>query len=83
MAALLAHFLGGGRLNADRRSHTLAAVIYVVIAGFFVAAACGYMAGLIGSSNSPVSGSAILVVIGASLMLLAIAGCAGVAALSD
>ena len=31
---------------------------YVVIAGFFVAAACGYMAGLIGSSNSPVSGLA-------------------------
>ena len=62
---------------------TLAAVIYVVIAGFFVAAACGYMAGLIGSSNSPVSGLAILVVIGASLMLLVIAKFAGVSAPSE
>ena len=52
---------------------TLAALIYIVIAGFFVAAACGYMAGLIGSSNSPVSGLAILSVLGASLIVLAIA----------
>src|SRR5436190_23757685 len=32
-------------------------VLYVVVAGFLVAAVCGYMAGLIGSSNSPVSRS--------------------------
>jgi len=50
----------------------------VVIAGFFVAAACGYMAGLIGSSNSPVSGLAILAVIGASLLLVAIARVTGI-----
>jgi putative OPT family oligopeptide transporter len=37
---------------------------------FFVAAVCGYMGGLIGSSNSPVSGIGILVVIGASLLLV-------------
>jgi putative OPT family oligopeptide transporter len=41
----------------------------VVIVGFFVAAVCGYMAGLIGSSNSPVSGLAILAVLGVSLIL--------------
>jgi putative OPT family oligopeptide transporter len=41
------------------------------------------MAGLIGSSNSPVSGLAILVVIGASLMLLVIAKFAGVSAPSE
>ena len=52
---------------------TAGRVVYVVIAGFFVAAACGYMAGLIGSSNSPVSGLAILAVLGASLLLAAIA----------
>jgi putative OPT family oligopeptide transporter len=51
---------------------TLVAVIYVVVAGFFVAAACGYMAGLIGSSNSPVSGLAILSVIGAALIVLGV-----------
>jgi putative OPT family oligopeptide transporter len=83
LAILLANFLAGGRLMPIAGWLTLAAVIYVVIAGFFVAAACGYMAGLIGSSNSPVSGLAILVVIGASLMLLVIARFAGVTAPSE
>jgi putative OPT family oligopeptide transporter len=55
-------------------------VIYIVIAGFFVAAACGYMAGLIGSSNSPVSGLAILAVLGASLIVLALAKSTGLSA---
>lgn len=36
---------------------------------FFVAVVCGYMAGLIGSSNSPLSGVGILVVIGAAVPL--------------
>lgn len=44
-------------------------VVYVVLMSFFVAAVCGYMAGLIGSSNSPLSGVGILVVIGVSLLL--------------
>ncbi|MGA2760446.1 MAG: oligopeptide transporter, OPT family [Candidatus Cybelea sp.] len=83
LAVLLANFLGGGRLTPIAGWLILAAVIYVVIAGFFVAAACGYMAGLIGSSNSPVSGLAILVVIGASLMLLLIAKLAGISAPSE
>ncbi|MBV9718868.1 MAG: oligopeptide transporter, OPT family [Candidatus Eremiobacteraeota bacterium] len=65
-------FLAGGALGALVVPMTLAAVVYVVIAGFFVAAACGYMAGLIGSSNSPVSGLAILSVIGAALIVLAV-----------
>jgi putative OPT family oligopeptide transporter len=42
----------------------------VVIMGFLVSAVCGYMAGLIGSSNSPLSGVGILVVIIAALLLL-------------
>jgi putative OPT family oligopeptide transporter len=49
-------------------------VAYIVIAGFVVAAVCGFMAGLIGSSNSPVSGLAILAVLGAGLLLLLVAG---------
>jgi len=39
-----------------------------------IAAVCGYMAGLIGASNSPVSGVGILAVLGASLLLVAIFG---------
>jgi putative OPT family oligopeptide transporter len=41
-----------------------------VVFGFLVAAACGYMAGLVGSSSSPISGIAILATIGASLLVL-------------
>jgi len=44
-------------------------VAYIVLMSFFVAAACGYMAGLIGASNSPLSGVGILVVIGAAVLL--------------
>jgi putative OPT family oligopeptide transporter len=52
----------------------VAGVVYIAIVGLAVSAVCGYMAGLIGSSNSPVSGLAILAVLGATLMLNAIAG---------
>ena len=45
-------------------------LIYVAVMSFFVSAVCGYMAGLIGSSNSPLSGIGILVVIGAALLLV-------------
>src|SRR6476620_3295068 len=39
---------------------TLIAVPFVLIAGFLIAGICGYMAGLIGASNSPISGVGIL-----------------------
>jgi len=45
-------------------------IIFVVVMGFLVSAVCGYMAGLIGSSNSPLSGVGILVVIIAALLLV-------------
>jgi putative OPT family oligopeptide transporter len=70
-------FLSGGALGGLVAPLVTAAVVYIVVAGFFVAAACGYMAGLIGSSNSPVSGLAILSVIGASLLLALLAHAAG------
>jgi len=55
-------------------------LVYVVIIGFAVAAICGYMAGLIGSSNSPVSGVGILAVVIASLLMLGVLALAGVPA---
>ncbi len=45
-------------------------LLYVALMSFFVSTVCGYMAGLIGSSNSPLSGIGIIVVIGAALMLV-------------
>jgi len=55
-----------------------AGVVVAVLMGFFVAAACGYMAGLIGTSASPISGIAILGIIISSLVVLAIGTSAGV-----
>jgi putative OPT family oligopeptide transporter len=55
-------------------------LIYVVLIGFAVAAICGYMAGLIGSSNSPVSGVGILAIVIASLLMLGVLQLAGLPA---
>jgi putative OPT family oligopeptide transporter len=73
LAILLGAFLSGGMLGGSVVPLVLGALVYVVLAGLIVAAVCGYMAGLIGSSNSPVSGLAILTVLGAALLLLAVA----------
>ena len=52
---------------------TLIAVPFVLLVGFLVAGVCGYMAGLIGASNSPISGVGILsIVICASVIVLAV-----------
>ncbi len=52
---------------------TLIAVPFVFVIGFVIAGVCGYMAGLIGASNSPISGVGILsIVVAASLVALAI-----------
>ena len=46
------------------------AVTFII--GFLVAAACGYMAGLIGSSSSPISGIGIISIVVISLVLLVV-----------
>ena len=55
-------------------------LVYVVFIGFAVAAICGYMAGLIGSSNSPVSGVGILAIVIASVLMLGVLALAGLPA---
>jgi putative OPT family oligopeptide transporter len=47
-------------------------IVYTLIAGVVIAAVCGYMAGLIGASNSPISGVGILSVLGIALILAAL-----------
>ena len=69
---VIAHFLQGGPLAGLTFPLTAAALVYIAVAGFAIAGVCGYMAGLAGSSNSPVSGLAILAVLGASLIVTAI-----------
>ena len=52
---------------------TLIAVPFVLVVGFLIAGVCGYMAGLIGASNSPISGVGILsIVVCASAIILAV-----------
>ena len=58
--------------SAERWLITAASVLFALIFGFLVAAACGYMAGLVGSSASPISGIGIIATILMSLVLLLI-----------
>jgi putative OPT family oligopeptide transporter len=52
---------------------TLISVPFVLIVGFVIAGVCGYMAGLIGASNSPISGVGFLsIVVCASVFALAV-----------
>jgi putative OPT family oligopeptide transporter len=69
LAALIYSFIAGGPLAAYALPIILGGLVFVVVVGFLVAAVCGYMAGLIGSSNSPVSGLGILGVVAASTIL--------------
>jgi putative OPT family oligopeptide transporter len=69
---LLLSAFGTSEPIASALGGTLAAtIIYVLLAGVVIAAVCGYMAGLIGASNSPISGVGILAVLGISLILAA------------
>ena len=59
-------------------TYIVVGIIVAILMGFFVAAACGYMAGLIGTSASPISGIGILGIIVSSLVVLAISTSFGV-----
>lgn len=71
---LLAGFAHGGPIEAHFWPVLLATSAYVLVAGVVIASVCGYMAGLIGASNSPISGTGILAALGISLLLVAIFG---------
>ena len=53
-------------------------ILTAVLMGFFVAAACAYMAGLIGTSSSPISGIGILAIIVSSIIILALCSSFGI-----
>jgi len=57
----------------------LCCALYVLIASAFVASVCGYMAGLVGSSSSPISGVGILVIVGIAAILALSFGSTGIA----
>jgi len=70
IAWLFGHFSIASGLGDHMALLVVGGLVYCVVMSFFVSAVCGYMAGLIGSSNSPLSGIGILVVIGAALLLV-------------
>ncbi len=53
-------FLSASSLAEHRVLLTIVAVPFVFLVGFLIAGVAGYMAGLIGASNSPISGIGIL-----------------------
>ncbi len=63
-------------------SGAVIAAIVMLIAGFFFAAVSGYLVGMIGSSNNPISGLTISTLIIAALLMvmMGVSGTAGVAA---
>lgn len=48
--------------------------VFSLVAGFLFASVAGYMAGLVGSSNNPISGVTIATILATSLILLALLG---------
>jgi len=70
-AGLCLRFVAPTAVAGDAWALTAIAVPFVLFGGFLIAAICGYMAGLIGASNSPISGVGILaIVLSASILLV-------------
>src|SRR5699024_8078559 len=74
IAILLWTLIAGGPLASRMLPLIVVSLGFIVVAGIIIAAVAGYMAGLIGSSNSPISGIGILAIVFASLLLVALFG---------
>ena len=74
IAWLLWSTIVGGPLQGSAITLIVGALLFILVLGLVIAAVCGYMAGLIGASNSPVSGIGILSVLAAGLMLVGLFG---------
>jgi putative OPT family oligopeptide transporter len=76
LGGILYYFIGHSGLFSGGMLWLLviASTIFCYLIGFIVATACGYMAGLIGSSNSPISGIGILAVVSSGVLLSILLG---------
>jgi len=77
IALLLWAFADSGPIAAVPGLTIGLSLLYILGAGVVIASVTGYMAGLIGASNSPVSGVGILSILGISLILVALFGSGG------
>ena len=67
------HFIGDSHITGGMAwLLVIVCTLLASIIGFLVAAACGYMAGLVGSSSSPISGVGIVSIVIISLVLLVV-----------
>lgn len=73
---LLAGFVHGTVLSGQSVGIIAVSLLFIFVIGLIIAAICGYMAGLIGSSNSPISGVGILVVLIAAVLIKLVFGSA-------
>jgi putative OPT family oligopeptide transporter len=71
---LVWQFVQGGPLAGSIGAVLLLALVFIVVVGIFTAVVTGYMAGLVGTSNSPVSGVGILSILIASVLVAAFFG---------
>lgn len=62
----------------QKLTFTFVGVGLAVVIGFFIAAACAYMAGLVGTSSSPISGTGILGIIISSLVMYSLCSTFGI-----
>ncbi|WP_077583065.1 OPT family oligopeptide transporter [Rodentibacter caecimuris] len=80
----LHHFIAASPISPELSILLVVVCTFLaVFIGFFVAAASGYMAGLVGSSSSPISGIGIISVIVISLVLLSIGNATGLFETTD
>ena len=68
---LLWDFQRGTDIHEHAFLLTAISVLFILIVGLVIASVCGYMAGLIGASNSPISSVGIIAVIASALLIAA------------
>ncbi|WP_159716763.1 MULTISPECIES: OPT family oligopeptide transporter [Actinomyces] len=74
IGTLLWLFVRGTAIAHSAIGLVIVSIIFILLTGLAVASVCGYMAGLIGASNSPISGVGIIVAIAAALLVKAVHG---------
>jgi putative OPT family oligopeptide transporter len=70
---LVWRFVAGGPLDGSVPALVLA-FVFIVVIGILVSTVTGYMAGLVGTSNSPVSGVGIISILSAAVLVAALFG---------
>lgn len=74
VGALLYLFIHESAISHHTGTLVTLSIIFVLLIGLIVASVCGYMAGLIGASNSPISGVGIIVVLASALLIKVVTG---------